>query len=263
MAKSTKVSTGKKMLNDLLDQWGKKTNGKNLKFLKKKIKKFKSKKKNKPHTWEHFLVYAQKKGILDKLKPVKKDKKRKKNRGSIQVKPSTYVIFFISTLVVITLLLLSGYCINSSGWRKNRLPLDTNKEETLKKRLFVRQSVSKAWLEKEISEAGAILFQVDSTLLLNDAEKRKIQKIVSSINRFKEVSLEITGYAHSVGNPASEQSLALRRAGFIASQIESASGIELSIVTKSGGSSNPVADDTEPRKRHLNRRVEISVKKAK
>jgi len=253
--KSSKVSGKKRELKELLDQWGKKSGKRNLSYLTKKIKHFKHKKKNKPYTWEHFLVYAQKKGILDKLKDKKKSKPatRKLKKGV-----AVYITFFLAFIFITALIILLGYCA---------VNMEKNGVSSLKTNFFSKgngkETINKKWLEKRILSNMPLLFKYDSIELLNRDEKQKLFAVISDLEKFKQVELVLEGHSHSTGSPEKEQKIALQRTKFIRKKLESAKNVKLTISTKSFGSGQPVNKSDSRKSRHLNRRVEIKILRAK
>ena len=116
----------------------------------------------------------------------------------------------------------------------------------------------------ENTEAGIRLtmqnlrFKPDSEELL-PGENERLDLIASLLKEIPQSQFLVEGHTASTGNPRGEQSLSELRAKSIAKEL-SRRGIQAGrFICKGSGSNKPVADNSTPEGKALNRRVEITI----
>ncbi|WP_268223414.1 OmpA family protein [Sinomicrobium oceani] len=115
-------------------------------------------------------------------------------------------------------------------------------------------------IEKDLNEKGkAILyinFDTDKATLKPEG-KEAIKEIATVLNNHESLKLAIHGYTDNAGTETHNQTLSERRAKAVVVQLE-VLGVDKSRLTAKGfGSQNPIADNTTPNGRAINRRVEL------
>lgn len=105
-----------------------------------------------------------------------------------------------------------------------------------------------------------ILFETGSATI-NAASKDQINNIASILKAFPKVSVKIGGYTDNVGDPAKNKALSADRAKAVMAELV-ALGIDAKRMEAEGyGQEHPVADNSTPEGRDLNRRVALRVTK--
>ena len=105
---------------------------------------------------------------------------------------------------------------------------------------------------------GEALFDSNSADL-NGASESALADLLAQLEKFQEISaIDITGHTDSRGSDEYNQGLSMRRAESVKSFLEAAyPNVALSAV--GAGEANPVATNSTPEGRQLNRRVEVQV----
>lgn len=127
---------------------------------------------------------------------------------------------------------------------------------------FWRQRSSPRSLDQDLSSRilKGINFQPGSNKLTVDSHAR-LDEIVMILSDKPDVQIEIGGHTDSIGNPAYNLALSQKRAEAVVRYVV-AKGLQAKRVSARGyGHSKPVADNTTEEGRHLNRRVELSIRK--
>ncbi|MCC7501059.1 MAG: OmpA family protein [Flavobacteriales bacterium] len=101
-------------------------------------------------------------------------------------------------------------------------------------------------------------FDTDSDLPL-ELDAGALDRLAATLNADRSMRLHITGHADDSGTPARNQRLALARADRLRDLLVQRGAPADSIVTSSAGSGHPIADNTSPEGRAMNRRVEVEV----
>ena len=111
----------------------------------------------------------------------------------------------------------------------------------------------------EVKESAVIHFQAGSSILSRDA-KEQLDRLVQESKDHKGYLVEVTGFASSDGNPASNRLLSKHRADAVVQYLADNLVPLRRIVTPFGfGVSQPVADNKTPAGRAENRRVEVKI----
>jgi outer membrane protein OmpA-like peptidoglycan-associated protein len=112
--------------------------------------------------------------------------------------------------------------------------------------------------ELNVTVDNAILFDYDSYALRPDA-RATLAELASVFSRYSDTRLLVEGHTDSVGSETYNQLLSERRADSVASDLIRR-GVEAQRIEMHGyGKSRPVADNSTPDGRQINRRVEIQV----
>ncbi len=112
--------------------------------------------------------------------------------------------------------------------------------------------------ELNVTVDDSILFDYDSYDLRPDA-RATLSELASVFSRYPETRLLVEGHTDSTGSEEYNQLLSERRADSVASDLIQR-GVEARRIEMHGyGKSRPVADNSTPEGRQLNRRVEIHV----
>ncbi|MDY4901372.1 MAG: OmpA family protein [Treponema sp.] len=114
------------------------------------------------------------------------------------------------------------------------------------------------------TESGLMLtmknlqFKMDSAELLEN-ENQRLDEIAAVLKEVPEFSFLVEGHTASTGYIAGEKKLSLERAHAIAKELIKRGVAEEKIICKGSGASKPVADNSTPEGKALNRRVEITI----
>jgi outer membrane protein OmpA-like peptidoglycan-associated protein len=112
--------------------------------------------------------------------------------------------------------------------------------------------------ELNVTVDDAILFDYDSSDLRPDA-RETLSELASVFSRYPETRLRVEGHTDSTGSESYNQLLSEKRAESVASDLMQR-GVEAGRIEMRGyGKTRPVADNSTPEGRQLNRRVEIHV----
>jgi outer membrane protein OmpA-like peptidoglycan-associated protein len=79
------------------------------------------------------------------------------------------------------------------------------------------------------------------------------------LGEFEQTVVEVAGHTDSTGTDAYNQALSERRAGSVASYLQSQGVMAQRIITVGMGESRPIADNSSAVGRQANRRVEITM----
>ena len=102
------------------------------------------------------------------------------------------------------------------------------------------------------------LFDFDQATLSN-ASEQALSDLLTQLERFQEISeIEVVGHTDSVGSEEYNQGLSERRSQSVADFL-SAAYPDVNVITRGLGESAPVASNSTPEGRQLNRRVEVQV----
>jgi outer membrane protein OmpA-like peptidoglycan-associated protein len=105
---------------------------------------------------------------------------------------------------------------------------------------------------------GAVLFVTGEAKLLPIAQER-LRQVARALKETPHGALVVEGHTDSVGSPAANEELSLRRAGAVREFLVS-EGVDADRIRAVGlGQSRPIADNRSPEGRANNRRVEIVV----
>lgn len=147
---------------------------------------------------------------------------------------------------------------NSNATSKNRNSDAKNKKDS------VVSAAKKSDIKVENTTAGIRLtiqnlqFKADSSELLPGEEKR-LEQIATVLKQAGNSQFLVEGHTASTGNEKGEMKLSAERAHAIAEAL-SKKGIQASrFITKGSGSHKPIADNSTPEGKALNRRVEITI----
>lgn len=95
--------------------------------------------------------------------------------------------------------------------------------------------------------------------VLNNGFYAPLNSIAYIMNKYPETKIQVAGYTDNTGNPNSNLNLSLQRAQSVANYLAN-QGVSPSRITSVGyGDKNPIASNTTPAGRALNRRVEINI----
>jgi len=124
-----------------------------------------------------------------------------------------------------------------------------------------RKPVSVIAAEKDFSKPGcvniSVEFETNSTEAPPDIDG-KMQRLTAYLVKYPQARFTITGHTDHVGSDAYNKALSLRRAERVKSYLIEKFSIEAKrLIVKGAGSSQPVADNSTPEGRKLNRRVTI------
>jgi len=105
-----------------------------------------------------------------------------------------------------------------------------------------------------------VLFDTDSSTVKPGAySSGEIDRVAQILNRYPDTTIKVVGYTDSTGSESYNQQLSELRANSVKNALV-VKGVTNSRVTTIGmGESNPVADNTTPQGRQLNRRVTIVI----
>jgi outer membrane protein OmpA-like peptidoglycan-associated protein len=120
-------------------------------------------------------------------------------------------------------------------------------------------------IQKKLNEAIAIKnieFETNKTIIRKTSYPI-LQKVISILKEYPEISIEIEGYTDSKGNAEHNLKLSDKRANAVMKFLVK-NGIERSRLTAKGfGIKNPIADNNTEEGRQKNRRVEFKIIKEK
>jgi len=105
---------------------------------------------------------------------------------------------------------------------------------------------------------GDVLFTTGRSELLPNAGPR-MDKLAAFLNQFPEKSLLIEGYTDSTGSDALNQELSMRRAEAVRAALAQRGVSPTRMATRGYGEGYPIASNTSPEGRAMNRRVEVVV----
>lgn len=105
---------------------------------------------------------------------------------------------------------------------------------------------------------GNITFQTDSAQL-SPSFNTVLDKVASTLVEFDQTIVEVAGHTDSTGPDAYNQSLSERRAASVASHLTGKGVNPKRLITVGAGETKPVADNSTPEGRQLNRRVELTI----
>ena len=105
-----------------------------------------------------------------------------------------------------------------------------------------------------------VLFDTDSSTIKPGAySSGEIDRVAQILNKYPDTTIKVVGYTDSTGSESHNQQLSELRANSVKNALV-VKGVATSRVTTIGmGESNPVADNTTPEGRQLNRRVTIVI----
>ncbi|HEY0592084.1 MAG TPA: OmpA family protein, partial [Thermoanaerobaculia bacterium] len=112
--------------------------------------------------------------------------------------------------------------------------------------------------ELNVTVDEAILFDYDSYDLRPDA-RETLSELASVFSRYPETRLRVEGHTDSTGSESYNQLLSEKRAESVASDLMQRGVDARRIEMRGYGKTRPVADNSTPEGRQLNRRVEIHV----
>jgi outer membrane protein OmpA-like peptidoglycan-associated protein len=132
-------------------------------------------------------------------------------------------------------------------------------EASLEERLG-RLGATETETELTIRLAGAVLFDFDSAVLRPDAETR-LREVAGVLTDLSERPVRVEGHTDAIASKTYNQALSERRAAAVSEWLV-AHGIAAERLSSLGhGELQPVADNSTPQGRQLNRRVEVIVEK--
>ena len=105
---------------------------------------------------------------------------------------------------------------------------------------------------------GNITFSVDSADL-NSEFFPALDSVVLVLNKYEKTLIEIAGHTDSSGSDVYNQQLSERRAQTVASYLKSHKVVAERVAAFGLGEKHPVADNSTPQGRQLNRRVELTL----
>jgi len=105
---------------------------------------------------------------------------------------------------------------------------------------------------------GNVTFATDSSDL-SPAFFDVLNSVGKVLGEFDKTVVEVAGHTDSTGSDAYNQGLSERRAGSVASYLQSQGVIAQRVITVGMGESRPVADNSSTTGRQANRRVEITM----
>jgi len=109
-----------------------------------------------------------------------------------------------------------------------------------------------------IVDMNDVLFDTGKTTLKPDAKVR-LAKVAGIIEAYPDLHLQIEGYTDSTGSPEVNQVLSERRATTVRDFLI-AQGVPVNnVVARGFGADNPIASNTTPQGRQINRRVDLVV----
>ncbi len=109
-----------------------------------------------------------------------------------------------------------------------------------------------------IVDMNDVLFDTGKATLKPDAKVR-LAKVAGIIEAYPDLHLQIEGYTDSTGSPEGNQVLSERRAATVRDFLI-AQGVPVNNVVAQGfGAENPIASNTTPQGRQMNRRVDLVV----
>ncbi|MEP7196777.1 MAG: OmpA family protein [Saprospiraceae bacterium] len=103
-----------------------------------------------------------------------------------------------------------------------------------------------------------ILFESGSAKL-NSASKEQIQNIAGILKAFPKVNIKIGGYTDNIGNALTNKKLSQNRADALMKELISMGIDSKRLLAEGYGQDHPVADNSKPEGREINRRVSIRV----
>jgi outer membrane protein OmpA-like peptidoglycan-associated protein len=105
---------------------------------------------------------------------------------------------------------------------------------------------------------GNVTFETDSAGL-NAEFFDVLDSVALVLNEFEQTVIEVAGHTDSTGTDAYNQTLSERRAGAVASYLQSRDVLGERIITLGMGESRPIATNETPAGRQANRRVELTL----
>ncbi len=114
---------------------------------------------------------------------------------------------------------------------------------------------------KRIGQNKALIyFPSNSTRAeLNDEILQYLDETAKILKENPGWKVKITGYTDNTGSPRANFRLGYKRARVIRNILVSKGVPSASVIVKSGGENNPVADNSTPEGRRMNRRVEVEI----
>ena len=103
---------------------------------------------------------------------------------------------------------------------------------------------------------GNVTFETNSSDI-NAQFYSVLDSVAIVVNKYDKTYVDVIGFTDSTGTLAINQPLSERRAGSVASYLESQQVLPQRLVVTGRGPSNPIASNDTPEGRALNRRVEI------
>ncbi len=124
---------------------------------------------------------------------------------------------------------------------------------------MVNQRVSD--LDSYQTVAEAAIFYPSGQYTLDDAAKADLDKLVALTSQTDGYMIEIAGYASKTGTKDANQQLSEDRAAAVANYLRNQGNIPMRrILAPAGyGSTHPLAENTDPQGRELNRRVDVKL----
>lgn len=105
---------------------------------------------------------------------------------------------------------------------------------------------------------GDVTFATDSADL-NPAFFDVLGSVAKVMKKYDKTVIEVAGHTDNTGSDQYNQRLSERRAGAVAQYLQSQGLRNERIITVGGGERHPVADNSTPEGRQLNRRVELTL----
>jgi outer membrane protein OmpA-like peptidoglycan-associated protein len=105
---------------------------------------------------------------------------------------------------------------------------------------------------------GNVTFATDSSDL-SPAFFDVLNSVSKVIDEFDQTVVEVAGHTDSTGSDAYNQSLSERRSAAVSTYLQGQGVLSQRLITVGMGEARPVADNTTPEGRQLNRRVEITM----
>jgi outer membrane protein OmpA-like peptidoglycan-associated protein len=105
---------------------------------------------------------------------------------------------------------------------------------------------------------GNVTFATDSADL-SSGFYSVLDSVALVLNEYDKTLIEIAGHTDNTGTDAYNQSLSVRRASSVADYLRSRNIVAMRMEAFGLGESYPVADNSTPEGRQLNRRVELTL----
>jgi outer membrane protein OmpA-like peptidoglycan-associated protein len=110
----------------------------------------------------------------------------------------------------------------------------------------------------KVTFKSGILYDIDSDKL-KPAAQANIQELGKTLNKYKDTQILIEGHTDSTGSADHNQALSDKRAASVSNYLKTLQVAPERLSTAGYGFSQPIASNSTPHGRELNRRVEVAI----
>ncbi|MBN2532962.1 MAG: OmpA family protein [Spirochaetales bacterium] len=202
---------------------------------------------------------------MAKLPGVKAYKRGGKAGGNRKSKKTFILILVIILVILLIIGIISvGTCLSQNARsEKTDTSFKEDSSEGIQENIQEgKENFTIDSLKNFLKNRTPVYFQSDLDVFIK-GEERKIEELVLYLDNYTRVELSIEGHTANTGQPGNEMELSIRRAKNVERLLKSKTGkVHLIVETRGYGAIMEAIKNPSGEKMTLNRRVEITVKKA-